>query len=115
MYVGVQNCSKSYGLYVGRELEIFLIPTACDYSLTDVEIFTSPTAIYRRGTWNLSESQSLYNYRGESSDFDMFHVLRPGYTIPQNHTSNPHPQILGTWKIFEKFCDPGTLDQNQNF
>ena len=47
MYAGVQNCSKSYGLYVGQELEIFPNPTACDYSLTDVKIFTSPTAIYR--------------------------------------------------------------------
>ena len=42
----------------------------------------------------------------------MFHVLRPGYTIPQNPTSRtlpPTPQILGTWKIFEKFLTGGLL------
>ena len=27
----------------------------------------------------------------------------------------PLPPILGTWKIFEKFPDPGTLYRNQNF
>ena len=102
MYVGVQNCSKSYGLYVGRELEIFLIPTACDYSLTDVEIFTSPTAIYRRGTWNFFKSQS---YRGMSSDFNMFHVLRPGYTISQiilREPPSPHPSDFRDLGICEK-------------
>ena len=48
--------------------------------------------------------------------FDMFHVLRPGYTIPQNHSSRtPSPQILGTWKIFEKFCDPDTPRAKSDF
>ena len=51
--------------------------------------------------------------------FDMFHVLRPGYTIPQNHNSrplpSPQPQILETWKMFEKFCDPGTSRPKSEF
>ena len=27
----------------------------------------------------------------------------------------PPPQILGTWKIFEKFCDPGTSELKSEF
>ena len=44
-------------------------------------------------------------------NFDMFHVLCPSYTIPQNHTSRnppPHPpdfRDLGICEKYEGICE----------
>ena len=49
----------------------------------------------------------------------MFHILASGYTTPlKSYFVNPLPPIspdFRDWKIFEKFPDPDTLYQNQNF